>query len=93
MQSTSCKLSVGKYKMPFNSGGRPNVLKPVFLRAKIVDVTLALNTTHFLRNETAYLPWESAIRNLDYFILMFDRSEVYGPMQACVIEILFTLLH
>uniref|UniRef100_A0A3B3W1Q5 Aminopeptidase n=1 Tax=Poecilia latipinna TaxID=48699 RepID=A0A3B3W1Q5_9TELE len=50
-------------------------------RAKQVDVTLALKSTRFLRSETAYLPWESAIRNLEYFILMFDRSEVYGPMQ------------
>ncbi|XP_027900303.1 alanyl (membrane) aminopeptidase-like b [Xiphophorus couchianus] len=50
-------------------------------RAKQVDVTLALNSTRFLRKETAYLPWESAVRNLEYFILMFDRSEVYGPMQ------------
>uniref|UniRef100_A0A3B3YW66 Aminopeptidase n=1 Tax=Poecilia mexicana TaxID=48701 RepID=A0A3B3YW66_9TELE len=51
-------------------------------RAKQVDVTLALKSTRFLRSETAYLPWESAIRNLEYFILMFDRSEVYGSMQA-----------
>ncbi|XP_043979489.1 aminopeptidase N-like [Gambusia affinis] len=50
-------------------------------RAKQVDVTLALMSTRFLRKETAYLPWESAVRNLEYFILMFDRSEVYGPMQ------------
>ncbi|KAI3371702.1 hypothetical protein L3Q82_024267 [Scortum barcoo] len=51
-------------------------------RAKLVDVTLALNSTRFLWNETAYLPWEAAVRNLEYFGLMFDRSEVYGPMQA-----------
>ncbi|XP_061138849.1 alanyl (membrane) aminopeptidase-like b [Syngnathus typhle] len=51
-------------------------------RAKMVNVTLALNTTWFLRNEKASIPWESAVRNLEYFVLMFDRSEVYGPMQA-----------
>uniref|UniRef100_A0AAY5L8X8 Aminopeptidase n=1 Tax=Esox lucius TaxID=8010 RepID=A0AAY5L8X8_ESOLU len=39
-------------------------------------------TTKYLRNDTEYIPWESALRNLDYFILMFDRSEVYGPIQA-----------
>lgn len=50
-------------------------------RAKLVDVTLALNSTRFLRNETEYIPWESAVRNLKYMVLMFDRSEVYGPMQ------------
>ncbi|XP_054632204.1 aminopeptidase N-like isoform X2 [Dunckerocampus dactyliophorus] len=51
-------------------------------RANIVHVTLALNATRFLRTEEAYIPWQSAIRNLEYFVLMFDRSEVYGPMQA-----------
>ncbi|KAM3609436.1 uncharacterized protein V6R79_014788 [Siganus canaliculatus] len=51
-------------------------------RAKIVDVTLALNSTRFLFNEKAYLPWESAVRNLQYIIPMFDRSPVYGLMQA-----------
>ncbi|XP_029290005.1 alanyl (membrane) aminopeptidase-like b [Cottoperca gobio] len=51
-------------------------------RAKIVEVTLALNSTRFLRNEREFLPWESAVRNLEYFVLMFDRSEVYGPMQV-----------
>ncbi|XP_010890993.2 alanyl (membrane) aminopeptidase a [Esox lucius] len=51
-------------------------------RAKQINVTLALRTTKYLRNDTEYIPWESALRNLDYFILMFDRSEVYGPIQA-----------
>ncbi|KAI5620955.1 aminopeptidase N, partial [Silurus asotus] len=50
-------------------------------RAKYINVTLALSTTKYLINETQYFPWESALNNLDYFILMFDRSEVYGPMQ------------
>lgn len=51
-------------------------------RAKQVSVTLALNATRFLRNNTDYLPWDSALRNLKYFVHMFDRSEVYGPMQV-----------
>ncbi|XP_026782961.3 alanyl (membrane) aminopeptidase-like b [Pangasianodon hypophthalmus] len=50
-------------------------------RAKYINVTLALSTTKYLINETEYIPWESALKNLGYFILMFDRSEVYGPMQ------------
>ncbi|XP_072551486.1 alanyl (membrane) aminopeptidase-like b isoform X2 [Salminus brasiliensis] len=50
-------------------------------RAKYINVTLALNTTKYLINETEYIPWESALNNLQFFILMFDRSEVYGPMQ------------
>lgn len=51
-------------------------------RAKQVSVSLALNSTRFLHNETDYIPWDSAMRNLNYFVLMFDRSEVYGPMQV-----------
>ncbi|XP_033824607.1 alanyl (membrane) aminopeptidase-like b [Periophthalmus magnuspinnatus] len=50
-------------------------------RAQLVSVSLALNSTRFLSNETEYIPWQFAEKNLDYFVLMFDRSEVYGPMQ------------
>nr|XP_019935919.1 PREDICTED: aminopeptidase Ey-like isoform X1 [Paralichthys olivaceus] len=51
-------------------------------RANIVNANLALRTTTFLSKEVEYVPWEAARRNLNYFFLMFDRSEVYGPMQA-----------
>lgn len=54
----------------------------VFLRAEIVNTTLALDTTKFLAKEVEYMPWETARRNLNYFYLMFDRSEVHGPMQV-----------
>ncbi|NXY22077.1 AMPN Aminopeptidase, partial [Atrichornis clamosus] len=49
-------------------------------RAKYVNVTLALSTTRFLSKETAYMPWQAALNNLQYFQLMFDRSEVFGAM-------------
>ncbi|NWW76560.1 AMPN Aminopeptidase, partial [Climacteris rufus] len=49
-------------------------------RAKYVNVTLALSTTRFLSRETAYMPWQAALNNLQYFQLMFDRSEVFGAM-------------
>ena len=42
----------------------------------------ALSTTKYLNKEKEYMPWESALSNLDYFYLMFDRSEVYDPMQV-----------
>ncbi|XP_017572753.1 aminopeptidase Ey [Pygocentrus nattereri] len=51
-------------------------------RAKLIPVSLALNTTKFLAKETAYLPWQSALNNLDYFCLMFDQTLVYESMQA-----------
>ncbi|GAA6225936.1 aminopeptidase N-like [Lates japonicus] len=51
-------------------------------RAKIISTTLALTTTKYLSKEKDYIPWESALRNLNYYILMFDRTEVYGALQA-----------
>ncbi|XP_077938220.1 aminopeptidase N-like isoform X1 [Gasterosteus aculeatus] len=50
-------------------------------RAKMISTVLALDTTKYLIKETDYMPWESALSNLDFFYLMFDRNEVYGPMQ------------
>ncbi|KAM9854718.1 aminopeptidase Ey-like [Aulostomus maculatus] len=50
-------------------------------RAKIVPTVLALRTTKYLSQERDYIPWASATNNLDFFYLMFDRTEVYGPMQ------------
>ncbi|KAM6308555.1 aminopeptidase N [Aegotheles albertisi] len=53
-------------------------------RAKHVTVTLALNTTRFLSQETEYMPWQAALNNLQYFQLMFDRSEVFGVMKKYI---------
>uniref|UniRef100_A0A668AE60 Aminopeptidase n=1 Tax=Myripristis murdjan TaxID=586833 RepID=A0A668AE60_9TELE len=47
----------------------------------MVSCVLAIILHEFLI-DMEYMPWESALDNLDYFSLMFDRSEVYGPMQA-----------
>ncbi|XP_058851581.1 aminopeptidase Ey-like [Acipenser ruthenus] len=51
-------------------------------RAGYIPTTLALDTTKYLSKDREYMPWESAIDNLGYFSLMFDRTEVNGPMQA-----------
>ncbi|XP_061450868.1 aminopeptidase N [Rhineura floridana] len=53
-------------------------------RAKEISTDLALNTTLYLANETDYLPWDTALSNLGYFRLMFDRSEVFGPMKKYI---------
>ncbi|KAF0040873.1 aminopeptidase N [Scophthalmus maximus] len=50
-------------------------------RAKIIPTVRALSTTKYLNVEREYMPWDSVLGNLDFFYLMFDRSEVYGPMQ------------
>ncbi|XP_056308223.1 aminopeptidase N [Danio aesculapii] len=51
-------------------------------RAKIIPVTLALKTTTYLSEEREYMPWQSALNNLDYFYLMFTQTEVYGLLQV-----------
>ncbi|XP_026110203.1 aminopeptidase N-like [Carassius auratus] len=65
---------------------RAQIIDDAFNLAKagIIETTLALRTTLFLDSETEYMPWESALDNLDYFYLMFDRTEVYGPMQKYI---------
>uniref|UniRef100_A0A672QLP9 Aminopeptidase n=1 Tax=Sinocyclocheilus grahami TaxID=75366 RepID=A0A672QLP9_SINGR len=57
-------------------------LNMIIHRAQIINITLALRTTKYLYEEKEYIPWESAIRNFEYFFLMFDRTEVYGPLQT-----------
>uniref|UniRef100_A0A3Q0RHY4 Aminopeptidase n=1 Tax=Amphilophus citrinellus TaxID=61819 RepID=A0A3Q0RHY4_AMPCI len=80
------QLQINRHRIPLMNRGQ--LVDDAFnlARAKLVNVTLALNSTLFLKNETEFLPWESAVMNLEYFILMFDRSEVYGPMQAYLQE-------
>ncbi|KAM3926243.1 aminopeptidase N-like [Leptodactylus fuscus] len=51
-------------------------------RAQIVSTTRALETTKFLAKEVEYMPWQAALSSLNYFIQMFDLTEVYGPMKA-----------
>uniref|UniRef100_A0A3Q2PAI7 Aminopeptidase n=1 Tax=Fundulus heteroclitus TaxID=8078 RepID=A0A3Q2PAI7_FUNHE len=78
---------------------------PVINRAQIIDdafnlamatkvnITLALRTTTFLNKDVEFLPWAMASRNLYNFFLMFDRSEVYGPMQAYIRKQITPLFH
>ncbi|KAM7423676.1 hypothetical protein PAMA_000166 [Pampus argenteus] len=78
------KLSSGHQEIPVIN--RAQIIDDAFnlARAEIVDTTLALRTTKFLSREIEYMPWQTASRNLDYFFLMFDRSELYGPMQKYI---------
>uniref|UniRef100_A0A6Q2XTA2 Aminopeptidase n=1 Tax=Esox lucius TaxID=8010 RepID=A0A6Q2XTA2_ESOLU len=54
-------------------------------RAQLILTTLALNTTKYLSKEREYMPWESAMDNLDYFYLMFDRTGVYEAMHLILL--------
>ncbi|XP_028679112.2 aminopeptidase N-like [Erpetoichthys calabaricus] len=68
--------------IPINN--RAQIISDAFslAQAEYIPITLALNTTRYLSKDTEYIPWISALANLKHFFLMFDRSEVYGPMQA-----------
>ncbi|XP_078539358.1 aminopeptidase N-like [Lissotriton helveticus] len=73
--------------------GTNHTVIPVINRAQIIDdafnlaradyfrTTSALETTKYLIKETEYMPWQVALRSLNYFTIMFDRSSVYGPMK------------
>ncbi|XP_076878453.1 aminopeptidase N-like [Brachyhypopomus gauderio] len=50
-------------------------------RAGMIPVAVALNTTEFLSRERSYMPWESALFNLEYFLYMFEQTDVYANMQ------------
>ncbi|XP_066504896.1 aminopeptidase N-like [Hoplias malabaricus] len=50
-------------------------------RAKMIPISLALNTTRFLWKERDYVPWKAALDNLDYFYLMFDQTALYNSIQ------------
>lgn len=36
--------------------------------------------------EKEYFPWEAALRSLSSLFAVFDRNEVYGPMQVSLIK-------
>ncbi|XP_018426986.1 PREDICTED: aminopeptidase N-like [Nanorana parkeri] len=55
-------------------------------RAKYVSTARALDTTKFLSKEVEYMPWQAALGSLSYFVQMFDRAEVYGPMKAYMVQ-------
>lgn len=49
----------------------------------MLSTTLAMRLTKYLSKEREYIPWASAINNLDYVILMFDGSKEYAPLKVC----------
>ncbi|XP_062404144.1 aminopeptidase N-like isoform X1 [Sardina pilchardus] len=51
-------------------------------RAKIIPMSAALNTTRYLITEREYMPWQTALNNLDYLYLMFGGTEVYDLLQG-----------
>lgn len=78
----SCSLLSDWSSKPGSFSKILSLSPPPHPRANLLNVNVALNFTLFLRNEREFIPWDSAVRNLEYFFLMFDRSQVYGLMQV-----------
>ncbi|KAF4082996.1 hypothetical protein AMELA_G00135010 [Ameiurus melas] len=76
------QLTTNHQKIPVIN--RAQILDDAFTlaRASIINITLALRTTKYLSMEREYIPWEAALRSLSSLFAVFDRNEVYGPMQA-----------
>ncbi|XP_034542646.1 aminopeptidase N-like [Notolabrus celidotus] len=50
-------------------------------RANLLQSSHPLRFISFLVYENEYMPWQTALNNLDYYYLMLDRTEVYQPLQ------------
>ena len=51
-------------------------------RADILDYTVALDVTKYLRHETEYVPWKTAISDLFYIDSMLIHSSDYHLMKV-----------
>uniref|UniRef100_A0A8C9SC67 Aminopeptidase n=1 Tax=Scleropages formosus TaxID=113540 RepID=A0A8C9SC67_SCLFO len=54
--------------------------------ARQINFTLALDTTKFLRKETEFIPWNSAIKSFQYLKHLLDFTEVSSPMKVGFIK-------
>ncbi|XP_027019984.1 aminopeptidase N isoform X2 [Tachysurus fulvidraco] len=76
------QLTTNHQKIPVIN--RAQILDDAFTlaRASIININLALRVTKYLSMEREYIPWEAALRSLSSLFDVFERNEVYGPMQA-----------
>ncbi|XP_040198386.1 aminopeptidase N-like [Rana temporaria] len=80
------QLNTDQSKIPLIN--RAQIIDDAFnlARAKHISTTRALDTTKFLIKEVEYMPWQAALSSLSYFVQMFDRTEVYGPMKSYMVK-------
>ena len=50
---------------------------------------IALQTTEYLGNETEYVPWEAATRELGFVSSMLKRDPLYGEYEVCCFSSLY----
>jgi aminopeptidase N len=51
-------------------------------RTGLLDYTITLNLTHYLKLEVEYIPWRSAAAGLKFLDSMLCRTEIYGIFQV-----------
>lgn len=80
------QLDTDRSKIPLIN--RAQIIDDAFnlARAKHINTARALDTTKFLSKEFEYMPWQAALGSLSYFVQMFDRTEVYGPMKNYMVK-------
>ncbi|XP_042234819.1 aminopeptidase N-like [Homarus americanus] len=60
-------------------------------RAGQLSYNIALSVYAYLGKEEAYVPWKSALANLEYVKHMFSSSGTYGALKSYMIELLVPL--
>ncbi|XP_076118297.1 aminopeptidase N-like [Mytilus galloprovincialis] len=57
-----------------------------FNKAGILDIETALHTLDYLNNETEYIPWGAAVKELAYLDRMLVSTPVYGNFERFMID-------
>ncbi|XP_068228252.1 aminopeptidase N-like [Palaemon carinicauda] len=60
-------------------------------RAGQLSYNTALNVNSYLGKETEYVPWTSALNNMDYLDRMLTRSSGYGALKNYLLDMLIPL--
>lgn len=53
-----------------------------FARAEILDYEIALDALQYLRQETSYLPWKSALNGLKFLTKKFNGQKGYDLLRV-----------
>ena len=61
-------------------------------RAKLLNMTIALQTLDYLNNETEYIPWTAAGSEMNYISTMLRETELYGHFEVFGLFLCFILV-
>ncbi|NXN79471.1 AMPE aminopeptidase, partial [Bombycilla garrulus] len=83
--ATLSRLLLQNHTLNFSAADRAGILDDAFSLARpgLVNYTVPLELTQYLRNETDYLPWNRAISSVTYLANMLeDDNDVYPLFQS-----------